>query len=118
MTKPLPTPLVSEYDIQNLWDDRIRPLVKKLERELGPGSVAWQAGEMGRHIVAIYEAERSVLLREVEELKGKYNELVFAVATKHEGEDRHHTALRYIMEREARSGDGRTCSATPPDPNN
>lgn len=29
-----------------------------------------------------------------------YNELLYAVATKHEGETRHATALRYIRERE------------------
>jgi len=33
-------------------------------------------------------------------LSMKYNELVFAVATKYEGETRHETALRYIRERE------------------
>ena len=39
--------------------------------------------------------------REVEELRHRYNELLYAVASKHEGETRHETALRYILEREA-----------------
>lgn len=51
-------PLLSDYDTQNLWDDVIKPRVRKLERDQGPCSTAWQAGEMGREIIAIYEADR------------------------------------------------------------
>lgn len=35
-------------------------------------------------------------------LQAKYNELIYAVATKWPDETRHQTALRYIMEREVR----------------
>lgn len=38
--------------------------------------------------------------RELESLRAKYYELIYAVATKHDGETRHETALRYIKERE------------------
>lgn len=38
--------------------------------------------------------------REAERLRLLYNELIYAVASKHEGETRHETALRYIRERE------------------
>lgn len=38
--------------------------------------------------------------RELEEVKSKYNELIYAVARKYDGETRHDTALRYIRERE------------------
>ena len=41
--------------------------------------------------------------REVESLRTRYNELLYAVASKHEGETRHETALRYIRERENRT---------------
>lgn len=41
--------------------------------------------------------------REVERLCTAYNELLYAVASKHEGETRHETALRYIRERENRT---------------
>lgn len=37
----------------------------------------------------------------MEALQHRYNELINAVASKHEGESRHETALRYIREREA-----------------
>ena len=37
---------------------------------------------------------------EVETLEVRYYELLYAVASKHEGETRHETALRYIVERE------------------
>ena len=40
--------------------------------------------------------------REVDHLRSLYNELLYAVASKHEGETRHETALRYIRERENR----------------
>lgn len=36
----------------------------------------------------------------LEEYKAKYNELLYAVANKYEGESRHETALRYIKEAE------------------
>ena len=35
-----------------------------------------------------------------------YEELLSAVAQKHEGETRHQTALRYIQERESRPSEG------------
>ena len=37
---------------------------------------------------------------ELERLRELYNELIFAVATKHPGETRHETALRYITRAE------------------
>ena len=41
-----------------------------------------------------------------------YEELLFAVAQKHEGETRHETALRYIRERENRPSEGPFASLT------
>jgi len=38
-------------------------------------------------------------------LKRDYNELIMAVANKHEGETRHQTALRYILEAEQGSSE-------------
>jgi hypothetical protein len=46
---------------------------------------------------------------EIEGLRKHYNELLFAVSKKYEGEDRHETALRYIREREA-DCDDRPCA--------
>lgn len=43
--------------------------------------------------------------QEILELKAKYYELIFAVATKTKGETRHQTALRYIMQREDHMGE-------------
>ncbi len=40
--------------------------------------------------------------REVSRLRPLYDELIYAVATKHDDETRHETALRYITERENR----------------
>ena len=40
--------------------------------------------------------------REVSRLRPLYEELLYAVATKHDNETRHETALRYITERENR----------------
>lgn len=47
-----------------------------------------------------------VPFRDLERLRGLYNELLMAVASKYPGEDRHDTALRYIQEREASEGGG------------
>lgn len=41
--------------------------------------------------------------REVSRLRDQYHELLYAVASKHDGETRHETALRYIREREERT---------------
>lgn len=41
-----------------------------------------------------------VPFRELERAEGLHNELLMAVASKHPGETRHETALRYIRERE------------------
>lgn len=46
------------------------------------------------------------------DLKMRYDELLYAVATKVPGESRHETALRYIRERGDRPSNG-PCSATP-----
>jgi predicted nuclease with TOPRIM domain len=41
---------------------------------------------------------------EVERLRERYNELIYAVVHKYEGETRHETALRYIQNAEITSG--------------
>jgi len=43
---------------------------------------------------------------EVEALEAQYYELILAVVMKHEGETRHETALRYIVERETMETSG------------
>lgn len=40
---------------------------------------------------------------EIERLRSAYNELIYAVSHKYEGETRHETALKYIMQAEAGS---------------
>lgn len=62
------------------------------------------SGEFMRNVVV--DGRQSVTYlpwREVEELRSLYNELLYAVESKHEGETRHATALRYIRERENRT---------------
>lgn len=46
------------------------------------------------------------------DLQKRYNELLYAVERKWEGEDRHETALRYIREAEAGNVEG-PCNAQP-----
>lgn len=45
-------------------------------------------------------AHANDLARELNDLRDKYNELIYAVARKHPYEDRHATALRYIRQAE------------------
>ena len=51
-------------------------------------------------IKSFIRSNRSQLLQEIEEIERKYDELIFGVARKFEGETRHETALRYIKEAE------------------
>lgn len=46
--------------------------------------------------------EFSLRAREADAIRKSYNELLYAVETKHDGETRHETALRYIKETESR----------------
>lgn len=50
------------------------------------------------------EKADSFKLDELERLQKLYNELLYEVARKYEGETRHQTALRYIRERETDTG--------------
>ena len=71
------------------------------------------SGDFTRFVVAGgSQCVSYIPFREVDQLKRLYNELIYAVATKHEGETRHETALRYIQERESQKSD--ECSASPP----
>lgn len=46
---------------------------------------------------------------EIDALKARYHDLIMAVAQKHQDEDRHQTAKRYIMEREPNCAAGVSC---------
>lgn len=59
-------------------------------------SFAW------REEIARAEAGYQCLSRNSAKLQERYNELLYEVAQKHEGESRHDTARRYIREREDR----------------
>ena len=78
MEQTLP-PLVSEYDTQNLWDDVVRPVVKAMEKQLGQCSPAFQAGEMGRAIIPIYEADCRRTREVVQALVNGINDARFAL---------------------------------------
>ena len=58
------------------------------------------AGDFMRNVVRDGSAQSVTYLpwREVEHLRTLYNELLYAVVRKYEGETRHETALRYIRE--------------------
>jgi len=62
------------------------------------------AGDFQRNVLIEDSTHKQSVLylpyREVSRLKPLYDELIYAVASKHEGETRHETALRYIRERE------------------
>ena len=50
-------------------------------------------------LAAVVAEKDAALVR----LRGQYSELILAVESKHDGETRHQTALRYIRERETRT---------------
>ena len=67
---------------------------------------AIEAGEFQRCIMSEGGTHKQAVTylpyREVSRLRSLYQELLGAVATKHDNETRHETALRYITERENR----------------
>ncbi len=71
--------------------------------ETGDGGVAGKAmcQMFYDNADAILSALRQPAPRADDALRAKYEELLYAVSRKYEGEDRHETALRYIREREA-----------------
>ena len=58
------------------------------------------------------EAGYQCLARNSAKLQERYNELIYEVAQKHDGESRHDTARRYIRERENRISEP-ACDASP-----
>ena len=50
--------------------------------------------------------------QELEEVRMKYDQLIYAVASKHDNETRHETALRYILERESPRAECPFCGAS------
>lgn len=70
------------------------------------------AGDFMRHVVTDgRQAVTYIPWREVERLRSLYNELLYAVERKHDGETRHETALRYIREAESRANSGSACES-------
>lgn len=67
-----------------------------------------------REEIARAEAGYQCLARNSAKLQERYNELIYEVAQKHDGESRHDTARRYIRERESRI-EGPACDASPND---
>ena len=65
-----------------------------------------------RDELARAEAGYQCLARNSANLQERYNDLIYEVAQKHEGESRHDTARRYIRERENRI-EGPACDASP-----
>jgi hypothetical protein len=63
--------------------------------------------------LAVYLERVRSGLAEQESLRDKYNQLLFAVTNKHEGETRHETALRYIRQVEQGSSDPKEPKSSP-----
>jgi len=70
------------------------------------------SGFAWRDELARAEAGYQCLARNSAKLQERYNELIYEVAQKHEGESRHDTARRYIRQRENRI-EGPACDALP-----
>jgi len=67
--------------------------------------------ELKKCIDALADAPATLQAR-VEALETQYHDLLMSVETKHEGETRHETARRYILEAEKRNrGDGKAALA-------
>lgn len=97
-----------------------RPLCYRISSEIyhavfeavGAASMCWKP-RPGDQVFSSEEASQIAVdlcfkiadeIEELHEIRGRYNELIFAVARKFENETRHKTALRYILESETGSG--------------
>lgn len=75
------------------------------EEQLAEGiRQAIASGDFQRHVLNEGGSHKQAVVyipyREVSRIRPRYEELIYAVATKHEGETQHETALRYITERQ------------------
>jgi hypothetical protein len=81
-------------------DGDIMPVI---ESEHRAWREAWDSDPLLGMSFEDWQWRRLVLFRKrLEAAETNYNELLFAVENKHEGESRHETALRYIRETESR----------------
>mgnify|MGYP003661816039 CR=1 FL=1 len=80
-------------------------------------AIAMHADTREQSLAHLEEAHREIENMEHEKLhlSELYRELLFSVESKHEGESRHDTALRYIRERETSA---RTCDKADPPTDN
>jgi hypothetical protein len=90
-------PVTEDGLVQRAIDEIVRI---EGERENGPFVFSYAAVEQGIRAALNTEPARSG-----EELRAKYDELIFAVGIKHPNETRHQTALRYIQRAETGGSD-------------
>ena len=89
-----PTSL-AHYEAEQL----ARTMWRRSYRDVAPH---WQPLNDLRGMISQINNMHAGVVGELEEVRTKYNQLLYAVATKHDNETRHETALRYILERENR----------------
>ena len=72
----------------------------------------WQPLDDLPGVISQIDNMHAGVAQELEDVRMKYDQLIYAVATKHDNETRHETALRYITERENHI-EGPSCEAQP-----
>ena len=80
--------------MSNLSHDELRALCHR------HGRLGCQGRQIGAEELRLFAKDCLSLLDEVEQLKGVYDELIYAVGSKYKNESRHETALRYIQQQE------------------
>ena len=108
MTTPIKTKeaATARIECDDLFSDFVRKhhlAVEDLtERQLAE-SIRQAMPDFRRNVHADKQSVIYLPGSEADRWKNLYHELLMAVESKHEGESRHETALRYIQERENRS---------------
>lgn len=102
---------------------RVAPSLHELSERLRfanaiaePDDLRARVEEIAAELAALSGSPQAEDTAEIERLKAKYFELLYAVATKHPGESRHDTALRYIRQREQPSNQAAAASRVAPSP--
>ena len=86
-------PSFAHYQAEQLAKDMWR----RSYRDVAPH---WQPFDDLPGVISQIDNMHAGVLKDLEEVRAKYHQLLYAVVTKHDGETRHDTAWRYILERE------------------
>ena len=98
-------PSLAHYEAEQL----ARAMWRRSYRKASP---YWKPLDDTVGVISQIDNMHAGVAQELEEVRMKYDQLIYAVASKHDNETRHETALRYILERESPRAECPFCGAS------